>query len=91
MEKIHLQVRVTGQVQGVFFRTSAKQKANELGITGWVRNEPDGSVLIKAEGTRSQLETFIAWCKQGPSSAQVESVQTEPVPVQEFKKFTIED
>lgn len=64
-------LRVSGRVQGVFFRTSAKEVADQLGICGIVRNEPDGTVFVVAEGDEMALERFIAWCKKGPPRAQV--------------------
>ena len=61
----------------MFFRASTRQKAQELGLTGWVRNEPDGSVLAEAEGTAEALQTFIEWCKEGPTHANVNHVNLE--------------
>jgi acylphosphatase len=74
-------LRVTGKVQGVFFRASAKAVADELGIRGIVRNEPDGSVCVEAEGDEMTLARFIAWCKKGPPRAHVVTFvidETEP-------------
>lgn len=67
-------IRVRGRVQGVFFRHSAREKARELNITGFARNEEDGSVYIEAEGEEKALERFVAWCHNGPELAQVEGV-----------------
>lgn len=67
-------IRVYGRVQGVFFRHSAREKAHELNITGFARNEADGSVYIEAEGEEDELEQFITWCRIGPELAQVEKV-----------------
>ena len=64
-------IRVSGKVQGVFFRASTQEAAQRLGIHGLVRNEPDGSVYIEAEGDEASLHPFIAWCKHGPPQAQV--------------------
>lgn len=75
LSKIRLQI--FGRVQGVFYRQSAQETAKSLNLKGWVKNLPDGSVLIEAEGERQSLTSFIAWCKQGPSRARVESVQVE--------------
>ena len=82
-------IRVKGKVQGVFFRASTKDKADELGIRGWVRNETDGSVLIEAEGSEERMEQFVAWCWQGPSSAHVEQVEEEPIEPGNFDRFAI--
>lgn len=82
--------RVHGRVQGVFFRASAVQRAQELGLTGWVKNRPDGSVEGVAEGPRSELEKLIAWCGQGPSGAKVTNVETRWETAQNaFSTFTI--
>ena len=70
-------IRVSGKVQGVFYRASAKEEADRLGIRGVVKNEPDGSVLIHAEGDDVVLNEFIAWCKKGPRQANVLSATVE--------------
>jgi acylphosphatase len=67
-------IQVSGKVQGVYFRASAKEKADELNITGFVRNEQDGSVYIEAEGHDDSLKKFIEWCHQGPANAEVKKV-----------------
>lgn len=68
-------LRVTGHVQGVFFRDSCRQEAERLGLAGEVRNMPDGSVEIVAEGPPDALEELTAWSRQGPSRARVEDVR----------------
>ena len=73
-ERIHLRVR--GRVQGVFYRASAQARAHELGLAGWVRNEPTGSVELLAEGPAAALDQLVAWCRVGPPSAEVETVET---------------
>ncbi|HOX25747.1 MAG TPA: acylphosphatase [Candidatus Krumholzibacteria bacterium] len=70
MERLDL--TVTGRVQGVAFRWYTVQQARRLGLVGWVRNRPDGSVRIVAEGPRAQLETLLAWAGRGPERARVE-------------------
>jgi len=73
-----VQITVYGQVQGVFFRAFAAQRARELGLTGYVRNLPDWhSVRINAEGERKQLEKLIDYLKVGPPAARVTKVATE--------------
>ncbi len=67
-------LRIEGLVQGVFFRAQTKRTADELGIVGFVRNEPDGSVYVEACGEDVAIEAFISWCKKGPERAQVEKV-----------------
>lgn len=68
------QVRVTGRVQGVFYRQSTVAMARGLGLSGWVRNLPDGSVQALLEGERQLVEQAVAWCRQGPPQASVEDV-----------------
>jgi acylphosphatase len=83
-------LKIYGLVQGVFFRHSAKQKAQELGLTGWIKNNPDGSVEAQAQGDEAKLKEFIAWCGLGPPSAKVEKVDVnwkELAP--EFNDFLI--
>lgn len=70
-----LSIRVTGKVQGVFFRKSTEEKAGELGVKGLVRNEDDGSVYIEAQG--GDTEKFIDWLHKGPPRAEVDQVKVE--------------
>jgi acylphosphatase len=67
-------VIVRGRVQGVFFRTEACDRAASLGLGGWVRNNPDGSVEAVFEGERERVESMVDWCRRGPALAQVENV-----------------
>lgn len=69
-----IQARVTGRVQGVSFRWYAQERARSLGVSGWVRNEPDGSVLLHAEGDDEAVDSLVAWCRRGPSMAKVSNV-----------------
>ncbi|MFP4065126.1 MAG: acylphosphatase [Bacteroidales bacterium] len=68
---------VYGRVQGVNYRYSAKNSAQSLGISGFAKNMPDGSVYIEAEGSDDALDTFIEWCRQGPPMANVSRITTE--------------
>lgn len=70
-------IKIFGQVQGVFFRRNAKEKADRLGIVGWVRNDRDGSVEVMASGPKEKLNQFIKWCKKGPPLAKVENVEVD--------------
>jgi acylphosphatase len=70
----HLSIRVEGRVQGVFYRASARQKATELGLHGFARNEDDGSVYIEVEGEEQALNEFLQWCKTGPPRAEVKAL-----------------
>jgi len=74
-----IQARVTGRVQGVSFRWYAQEQAHDLGVSGWVRNEPDGSVLLHAEGDDAAVDSLVEWCRRGPSMAKVSNVAVRPV------------
>lgn len=84
-----IKINVLGRVQGVGFRYSALQKANELGISGFVKNRTDGSVYIEADGEPETLEAFIVWCHRGPARARVDEVKTEDIPYNNYKHFTV--
>ncbi len=73
LKQVHVVVR--GRVQGVFFRASSQREARRLGLTGWVRNRPDGNVELMAEGEEEGLKELIAWANRGPTSARVERVE----------------
>ncbi len=75
--KARVRAQIEGRVQGVFFRASAEAEANRLGVKGWVRNRPEGSVELVAEGERENLDDLIAWCRRGPRHAEVERVQVD--------------
>jgi acylphosphatase len=85
----HLNIKVSGRVQGVFFRASTKEKADELGVKGFVKNERDGSVYIEAEGDEDLLQKFVAWCKQGPTHAIVELVDVKESAMRNLSGFDI--
>lgn len=88
--KKHLDIRITGKVQGVWFRDSTKAVANQLGIYGFVRNEPDGSVYAEAEGEPVKLEAFLEWCYEGPELARVENVEVhERIVLEGFSDFVV--
>lgn len=88
LARVH--IYVSGRVQGVFYRSNTRRKALELGITGWVRNLPDGRVEIVAEGEREKLERLIEWCRHGPPLARVEDLEIIwEEPRGEFESFTI--
>jgi acylphosphatase len=72
IHRVH--VKINGRVQGVYYRASALQEAQKLGLMGWVMNCSDGSVEALAEGEKPKLEQFIGWCRQGPDGARVASV-----------------
>lgn len=87
-EQIRVHVFVSGAVQGVGYRFSTVDKANQLGVHGWVRNLPDDRVEAVFEGTRDAVEKMIRWCHKGPPSAVVKDVAVEyeePEGLQEFQ------
>lgn len=87
-----VEIKVTGRVQGVFFRQGVKAKADELGFVGFVRNEPDGSVFIVAEGGEESLQKLIEWAKVGIGVAQVDKVSILWVkPGYKFNDFKIQE
>ena len=70
----NLKIKVTGKVQGVWFRANTKNEADKLGLHGFVRNEPDGSVYIEVSGDDDAVDAFLEWVKHGPELAKVEEV-----------------
>ncbi len=85
-----ISIIVSGKVQGVFYRQSAKEIALDIGITGQAANHPDGTVHITATGTEQQLAAFCTWCSAGPPRAHVTSVDRKEIPLQIFIAFTIQ-
>ncbi len=81
--------RVSGRVQGVFFRISTKQQADTAGLSGWVRNCDDGDVEGMASGTAAQLDAFSRWLAEGPTSARVEELQINECDYQSFAGFVV--
>ncbi|QIN82284.1 acylphosphatase [Rubrobacter tropicus] len=76
-ERERAHVRVTGRVQGVFFRDTARRQAERLGLSGWVSNSPDGAVEAVFEGPSERVREMIRWCEQGPPDAAVENVEAD--------------
>jgi acylphosphatase len=76
-------LKISGKVQGVFFRASAKEKADKLGLSGHARNLPDGGVEILIQGKEESIEEFIEWAKKGPELAEVEEANIQ---LQEIKQ-----
>jgi acylphosphatase len=90
MTRFLYKIHVRGHVQGVGFRWSAAHEAKNLGITGFVKNMPDGSVYIEAEGYREQLEQFVEWCRKGPGSGYVDSVDVDSDRATGYNDFKLE-
>ena len=82
-------VTVTGRVQGVSFRMYAEQEARRLGVTGWVRNEPDGSVTAHVEGDPAAVGAMVDWLHRGPRLAAVERVDVHEVEPQGSSSFEV--
>lgn len=89
MQERHVQLIIHGTVQGVFFRKHTLQKAGELGIRGFVRNEPDGSVYVEATGDPEALASFVRWCRRGPPGARVAKVDHREIGSRNFSSFEI--
>ncbi len=88
-EKILYRISVKGRVQGVGFRWSALKEATGLGLTGFVKNMPDGSVYAEAEGARENLDSFLEWCRKGPGHGHVQSVEYTAAGPEGYKDFFI--
>lgn len=84
-----MKITVSGRVQGVSYRLSAKAKADELGVCGFVRNEPNGDVYLEAEAPEEVLYKFIKWCNLGPSMARVEKIDAHPAEPMGYAAFEI--
>ncbi len=86
---VAIKIKISGNVQGVFFRAFVKERAIELGLKGYVKNMPDGSIEIIAQGKQEALEEFIKRCRKGPPLAKIENTEIKKVPDQEFATFSI--
>ena len=73
----HLTMKIYGRVQGVYFRSTATKLAQQLNITGFAQNLPDGTVYIEAEGGEGDLRKFLQWCQKGTKNAKVDKVNYE--------------
>ena len=89
-KKLLYRIHVTGMVQGVGFRWSAAREAWKRGVNGYVRNMPDGSVYIEAEGSREELESFTAWCRRGPGRGCVDAAEVQEGVPEGYSGFSIE-
>ncbi len=87
MKAFHL--IISGKVQGVFYRVSAREKAHALDIGGWIKNLNNGNVEAVVCGEPAQLNEFIEWCKKGPAGAKVADVVVEPISPGSFTTFKI--
>ena len=80
---------IHGRVQGVFYRQSSQQQARRLGLTGYARNNPDGTVTIEAEGPADALAALETWCRQGPPAARVEQVDVAAGGIEGYAEFEV--
>ena len=80
---------VSGRVQGVFFRDSARREARRVGVTGWVRNRPDGKVEAHVEGASDAVEQLVEWCRSGPRHADVDDVDVSDAEPERFERFDV--
>jgi acylphosphatase len=88
MKALHM--KIYGRVQGVWFRASTREQAQRLGVSGWVRNNPDGAVEALAQGSIKAVDELLQWCRQGPPGAYVERVDVEEtIPLDEIKGFSV--
>jgi acylphosphatase len=86
---VRCRVIVAGRVQGVFFRDSCERVATGLGVDGWVRNRPDGTVEVVAEGDRAAVDELLAWCRHGPPRARVDRIDVTDEPVAAERGFRV--
>ncbi len=86
----HIKLTITGKVQGVWYRGSAERKARELGLCGFVKNQPNGSVFAEVEGPEKALEAFTKWCWQGPPLAEVKNVGIEEGELRGYPNFEVQ-
>lgn len=85
----HLDIVISGKVQGVYFRLTTKAVADQLGIKGFVFNKTDGTVFIEAEGDPFALESFLEWCQEGPENAVVENVTSAEGDMKNYRNFEV--
>ncbi len=90
-KKSGFKARIHGRVQGVGFRYNARKQAKRRSLSGWVRNEPDGTVTVVCEGDAEEVESFADWLKKGPPGARVSHVDFKQTPYQGvYSGFTVE-
>jgi len=85
----HLNIKIYGKVQGVFYRATAKAVADQLGVKGFVKNEKDGSVYVEAEGDDFSLGEFLEFCHKGSDRAIVEKIETTEAELKNYRNFDI--
>ena len=86
---VHKRIIIQGEVQGVFFRASTKEKADRLSLSGEVRNLPDGSVEVLVAGNADAVNRLLEWCHEGPPRAAVTSVSVTDIEPRDFDGFKV--
>jgi acylphosphatase len=89
LKQFHINIRLSGRVQGVGFRYNARLEAVRLGIAGFVRNLPGGDVYIEAEGHQAAVNEFLAWCTEGPPRSRVDHADITEGMVAGYREFVI--
>lgn len=84
-----VRIIINGEVQGVFFRATAKEVAKKYEITGWIKNREDGNVEAIIYGQENKVKNFIEWCKTGPEKAKVENVTVYELPDIKYNHFEV--
>ncbi len=87
--KKHFNITISGKVQGVYFRESTKAVADQLGVTGYIMNQPNTEVFIEAEAESFIIDSFIDWCNEGPERADVVGVVVQEGDVKGFTNFLV--
>ncbi len=85
----HLNITVKGKVQGVYYRATTKAVADQLGVRGTVKNQPNGDVFIEAEADNAILDMFLDWCHEGPEEANVTAVETNEGELKNYRNFEV--
>ena len=85
----HFKIKISGRVQGVWYRGSMQKKARELGLSGFVKNEPNGTVYAEVEGEENILKELIKWCEKGSELAIVKNVEFEEGEIVNYNSFDI--
>jgi len=90
MTNIRMRLIIEGRVQGVWFRESTRRQALGFGLTGWVKNRPEGTVEVLVEGPEQEVNQLISWCRKGPPTARVSGIRkTEETWQGQFDSFDI--
>ena len=85
----HIDIIIKGKVQGVQFRASTKAVADQLGVKGFIKNEPNGDVFIAAEANNMLMELFLEWCNEGPQDAEVNHVESIEGELKNYRNFEV--